>query len=101
MILSAVTCDTVVICHRVHCVCVTLGVFTFAFVCSLSDIDHIRKQTPEQAQPGGVGVGHTGTSQHLRKQHKTGIISTFQSPTQPKAGGGGGGNHNSVKCFSL
>lgn len=61
-------------------------------VCSLSDTDHIRKQTPEQAQPGGVGVGHTGTSQHLRKQHKKGLISTYQSPTQPhvRLGGGGG-----------
>lgn len=51
------------------CLCDALVVY-LAFVCSLSDIDHIRKQTPEQAQPGGVGVGHAGTSRHLRKQHQ-------------------------------
>lgn len=48
-------------------------------VCSLSDIDHVRQQTPEQAQPGGVGVGHAGTSQHLRKQHKGGAGSFERS----------------------
>lgn len=82
--------DTVVICQAVS---VWRSPCLPCLVCSLSDIDHIRKQTPEQAQPGGVGVGHAGTSQHLCKQHKVDGLNGSKVLRSLKLGGK---NHNTV-----